>query len=297
MSYTYSPEYLKKNGSLKKNYLKKASQWRKLNPLNPLNPSINTTAIQPSRLDELLEDIPYPSYQHMNLDIVNIFAEYLIGDKTNDTMNSLTECESFRNFCVMNKRLCFLDLDFRREYNIPAKIDKCRLMRKTTDLELKFTNSPTNNWLPMNKPVKYNYQQKTDVFVFIRSNYSKYISNYGDKMIFKTKPIIDTINKYNQSRYKLYGVELKLCLDTELSGYNTLFDNRYVEKYSDDINSDSEYIYVYSYIDLIQIFKNIPVFFDTFIIDLRTNYCKSTSYNECENIEKNIQYFIKTLLY
>ena len=295
MSYTYPPEYLTKNRSLKKNYLKKASQWRKLNPLNPLNPSINTTTIQPSRLDELLEDVPYPSYQHMNPDIVNIFAEYLIGDKTNDTMNSFTECESFRNFCVMNKRLCFLDLDFRREYNIPAKIDKCKLMRETTDLELKFMNSPTNNWLPMNKPVKYNYQQKTDVFVFIRSNYSKYISNYGDKMIFKTKPIIDSINKYNQSRYKLYGIELKLSLNTELLGYNTLFNNRYVEKYSDDINS--EYIYVYSYIDLIQIFKKLPVFFDTFIVDLRTNYCKSTSYNECENIEKNIQYFIKTLLY
>ena len=124
--YNYPPQYLTKKGKLKKNYLKKAAKWRKEFPPKFLKESTLheqiTSKYKP--LEKLLDNIAYPSYQHLNDDIINTFAEYILGNACliNMNMNSVEECELFRGFCVMNKRLCFLNKEFRKKYNI---VERC----------------------------------------------------------------------------------------------------------------------------------------------------------------------------
>ena len=228
--------------------------------------------IYPSRLDELLKDIPYPSYQHMNPDIVNVFVEYLIGGKTNKTMNSMEACEIFRCFCVMNKRLCFMDKEFRKQYNIKEKIEKCKLMSKTEDIALSFSTCPIYESLPSNKRITDS--QKKHFFSFITENYSSHVIENGDSLNYDIRSLITTyldLVKYGPLDFDVNIANI--CVSEHISKY------------------------ICSFLDLIKCFKSSDKFFIIFITELRTNYCKSRSYDKCGKIEEDIQYFIKTLLY
>jgi len=265
--WNYPPEYLKKDGKLKKNCLKKAAEWRKNHPPKFLQEStFNKQMTSRTKLqDEILESIPYPSYQHMNQDIINIFTEMCIGNVTNDGMNTVEECELFRAFCIMNKRLCLLDKEFRKNNNIKEKIEKCKLIYKTEIISKQFKIMPTNDWLPFNKVVSYN--QKKDVINYIKSNYGSFIPhNYMTESpyIIETTHLINTIE--------------------------SLKDNILVKESLKECD-------VYSFIDLIKFFKEFHVIYHDFIITLRKNYCKKLGYYENINIELNIQYFINTLMY
>lgn len=304
MKWNYPPEYLKKDGTLKKNCLKKAVQWRKESPPKFLPETTFNEQIT-SRLttnDELLETIPYPSYQHMNQDIIDIFAKILIGDISNNGMNSIEECEMFRGFCIMNKRLCFLDKEFRKKYNIKEKIDKCKLIYETEKISKKFKISPTNGWLPFNKPMKYNYDQNyMELFKFFESKYSTYfnynnsfydIQKYRYKKI-NIHPLIETVQDFNG---KILKENIKLCTDTELSGYNIFYDTDEVNSQDGRVKNPYENIFIYRFIDLIKVFKQYPLLYDDFILNLRRNYCKNSGYFSTEEIEFNIRYFIEILL-
>ena len=293
--WNYPLEYLKKDGKLKKNCLKKAIEWRKNHPPKFLpDNSFNKEQIieNNKRLNDLLENVPYPSYQHMNRDIIDIFAKILIVDPSNNHMNSIEECELFRYFCIMNKRLCFLDKDFRKKYNIKNKIEKCKLIYETEKIVLEFKKSPTRNWLPFNKPMLYNYQQNRELFSFIKENYSSYATEYGERLLFKTQILINTIKEYHKVKFKHNDKELELCFDTELSGFN-LMENQIII----GTNIFRNTIYIYNYIHLIKAFKMLPEFYEKFIVDLRKNLCESQYYWENEDIEKKIKCFIRTLLY
>jgi len=304
MKWNYPPEYLKKDGTLKKNCLKKAAQWRKEFPPKFLQESTLNQQIT-SRFkssEELLKNIPYPSYQHMNIDIIEIFYKILIGDVSNNGMNSIDECEMFRGFCIMNKRLCLLDKEFRKKYNIKEKIDKCKMISETEKISKKFKISPTKDWLPFNKPVIYNYDQKMEIFYFLKSKYSTYFNyNNGFNGIQKYRykkinihPLIETVQDFNG---KILKENVKLCTDTELSGYNIFYGADEVNSQDGRVKNSSKNIYVYRFIDLIKVFKQYTFLYEEFIINLRKNYCKNSKYDDIENIELNIRYFIHTLLY
>ena len=143
----YPSEYLRKDGKSKKNYRKNAIEWRKNHPNKREVALIETN----NRLDLLLKDVSYPSYQHMNHDIIMLFANILIGTDVNKSMNTMEECELFRGFCIMNKRLCFLNKEFRDKYDIIYRILKYKEIRKTEENINQFIDSPTKDWLPVNK--------------------------------------------------------------------------------------------------------------------------------------------------
>ena len=302
--WNYPPEYLKKDGKLKKNCLKKAAEWRKNFPPKFLPETTFDEQItsRNKHTDELLKSIPYPSYQHMNYDIIEILAEILIGNISNDGMNTIEECEMFRGFCIMNKRLCLLDEKFRKKYNIKEKIYKCRMIYETEKKSRMFKKSPTKDWLPFNKPMQYNYHQNhMELFKFLESKYStyfNYLRNYHyldncDYNIINIKPLVKTIQDFNG---KILKDNVKLCTDTELSGYNIFYDTDEVNSNDGRVKNSSENVFIYRFVDLIKVFKQYPFVYDDFIINLRKNYCKNSGYFYTEEIEFNIRYFIEMLL-
>jgi hypothetical protein len=302
MKWNYPPEYLKKDGKLKKNYLKRASYYRTIHPpkfqaeqVYKENIEIKTNIVIKSDIEELLNQVPYPSYQHMPSDIIIYIANIIIKGNTCDIMNSFEECEMFRCFCIMNKRLCLLNKTFRKTYCIKEKIEKCKLMKKTTLLSTTFERIPTRDYLPMNKPVRFNYQQRSNIYGFIRLYYSLYASRYGDRLIFNTTPLIKTLNDYNNIKIKYNEREYTLCIITEeMAASNARMQEDGIINVSNGLKNT---INIYTFIDLIETFVKIPLFFQTFIIDLRKKYFKSGSYNDSKNIENNIRYFINTLMY
>lgn len=301
--WNYPPEYLKKDGKLKKNCLKKAAEWRKKYPPKFLPETTFDEQIKSKnkKFDELLKSIPYPSYQHMNNDIIETFAEFLIGDISNNGMNSIEECDMFRAFCIMNKRLCLLNETFRKKYNIREKIYKCQMIYETEKSSNIFKKCPTNNWLPFNKAVTYNYNQNMELFHFLKSKYSIYFYYSKTSSDFKNCNYkIININPLVKTIIELNGKELekntKLCTDTELSGYNILFSNDEVRSGDLKVRNSSENIYIYRYMDLIKCFKKYPSLYEEFIVNLRRNYCKVHDYKVTKDIEYNIRYFIQTLL-
>lgn len=301
--WNYPPEYLTKDGKLKKNYLKRASYYRTIHPpkfqaeqVYKEHLEIKTDIEIKSDIEELLNRVAYPSYQHMPSDIIIYIANIIIKGNTCDIMNSFEECEMFRCFCIMNKRLCLLNKTFRKTYCIKEKIEKCKLMKKTLRLSTRFERIPTCDMLPINKPVRFNYEQKSNVYGFIRLYYSLYALRFasrdGDRLIFNTLPIIKTLNDYNNVKIKSNEEEYTLCIITKEMASTTRMQEEGTLTYSIENT-----VNIYTFLDLIKTFVKIPLFFQTFIIDLRKNYFKSGSYNDSKNIEKNIRYFINTLMY
>tara|TARA_B100000131_G_C17933221_1_gene539224 strand:+ start:11 stop:619 length:609 start_codon:yes stop_codon:yes gene_type:complete len=202
----------------------------------------------------------------------------------------------------MNKRLCLLDEEFRKKYNIKEKIEKCKLIYGTEKISKKFKIAPTKDWLPFNKPVTYHYDQKMEIFYFLKSKYTTYfnynnsfydIQKYRYKKI-NIHPLIETLEDLNG---KILKENVKLCTDTELSGYNIFYGTDEVNSHDGRVKNSSENIFIYRFIDLIKVFKQYTFLYEEFIINLRKNYCKNSKYDDIENIELNIRYFIHTLLY
>jgi len=301
MKWNYPPEYLTKDGKLKKNYLKRASLYRTIHPpkfqaeqVYKEHLEIKTDIEIKSDIEELLNRVAYPSYQHMPSDIIIYIANIIIKGNTCDIMNSFEECEMFRCFCIMNKRLCLLNKTFRKTYCIKEKIEKCKLMKKTIQLSTRFERIHTCDMLPINKPVRFNYEQKSNVYGFIRLYYSLYALRFAsrDRLIFNTFPIIKTLNDYNNVKIKSNEHEYTLCIITkEMASTTRMQEDGTLS------NSLENTVNIYTFLDLIKTFVKIPLFFQTFIIDLRKNYFKSGSYNDSKKIEKNIRYFINTLIY
>jgi hypothetical protein len=277
--WNYPPEYLKKDGKLKKNCLKKAAEWRKNYPPKFLaETTFNEQMTSRNKhLDDLLELIPYPSYQHMNQDIIDLLAEILIGDISNNGMNSIEECEMFRGFCIMNKRLCLLDEKFRKKYNIKEKIHKCKLIYETDKIFKKSKRTTS-------KKIQSAFYYNKSIFEFITS--TTFISSVNDEnLVIETSPLIATINCLNN--YILNKQNIKIVIHNEYIGYNVLFTHK-----------ESYYTFnVYSFSDLIKLFKRLPLIYDYFMISLRKNYCKNSNYQENKNIELNIRYFMYALMY
>ena len=301
MKWNYPPEYLKKDGKLKKNCLKKAYEYRMLHPpkfqgeqVYNENIEIKTEIEIKTDIEESFEQLSYPSYQHMPYDIIIHIANTIIKGNTCDYMNSFEECEMFRCFCIMNKRLCLLNKTFRKTYCIKEKIEKCKLMKKTRQCSREFKRIATHKLKSLYKTVHYNYQLRVNVYIFIKMYYSSYASKYGDRLMFNTLPLINTLNDYNNVKIKSKCDEYTLCIITE----ELAASNRDMQAAGRLIVSNGlkNTIPIHSYIQLIEAFVKSPIFFETFIIDLRKNYYKSRSYNDCEKIEKDIQYFIKTLI-
>ena len=305
MKWNYPPEYLKKDGKLKRNYLKRASYYRIMNPpkfeaeqVYKENLKIKTNIEIKSDIEELLNQVSYPSYQHMPSDIIIYIANIIIKGNTSDFMNSFEECEMFRCFCIMNKRLCLLNKTFRKTYCIKEKIEKCKLMRKTIRLSTTFERTPTRDLLPINKSIRLNYQQQRNIYGFIKIHYSSYASRYGDRLIFNPLPVIKTLNDYNNVKIKSNEHEYTLCIITEEveASNGRLWTEGKLNRVKLPISLENT-IYIYSFIHLIETFVKIPLFFQEFMNDLRKNYYKSMSYNDSKNIEKDIRYFIKTLMF
>jgi hypothetical protein len=174
-------------------------------------------------------------------------------------------------------------------------------MKKTIHLSATFERTPTCDFLPINKAVRLNYQQQRNIYEFIKLHYESYASRYGDILIFNKVPIIKTLSDYNNVKIKYNEHEYTLCIITEeVEASNQRLwrayklDRAKIDRAKIGLETT---IYIYSFIHLIEVFVKIPLFFQAFIIDLRKNYFKSGSYNDNKNIEKNIIYFIKTLLY
>ena len=301
MKWNYPPEYLKKDGKLKKNCLKKAYEYRMLHPpkfqgeqVYNENIEIKTEIEIKTDIEESFEQLSYPSYQHMPYDIIIHIANTIIKGNTCDYMNSFEECEMFRCFCIMNKRLCLLNKTFRKTYCIKEKIEKCKSMKKTIQASSVFKRMATRNGLPVNKEFHFNYQKKVNVYTFIKTYYSSYASRYGDRLMFNTLPIIKTLNDYNNVKIKSKHNEYTLCIITE----ELAASNQDMQAAGQLIVSNGlkNTIPIHSYIQLIETFAKYPVFFETFIIDLRKNYYERRTYYDCKLTEKEIQYFIKTLI-
>jgi hypothetical protein len=237
-------------------------------------------------LGELSELIPYPSYQHMNYDIIDLLAQVLIGDVSNNGINTIEECEMFRSFCIMNKRLCLLDKKFRKKYNIKEKIHKCQLIYITEKIFKKSKRTKSKN-------IDSTFYYNKSIFEFITSTTfmrgNRYYKDLDSPYIVETGPLIETIkslNNYILNNYVLNEKNIKIVIHNKYVKYNSIFT--YDETYN--------MFNIYSFSDLIKIFKRIPLIYDYFMISLRKNYCKNSNYQENKNIELNIRYFIYALM-
>lgn len=94
----------------------------------------------------------------------------------------------------MNKRFCLLNKEFRKEYNIKMRINKCNLIYRTEKIINHFIDSPTNNWLPFNKNMYNIYIQ----YEYSYHSYLRMIQNEelcNEKFRLSVKPIIKTIEE------------------------------------------------------------------------------------------------------
>ena len=138
------------------------------------------------------------SYRDLNYDIIHNLATLIIGNKdVEKSLYSIEDCELFKGFCILNKRLCFLNKEFRKEYNISIRIIKCNLIYETNNHVDDFINSPTNNWLPFNKTYFNKYNQNIHTY----HRYLRNIHNY-EGIIWHIKPIIKTIED-NEDKFHI----------------------------------------------------------------------------------------------
>ena len=81
-------------------------------------------------------------------------------------------------------------------------------------------------------------------------------------------PLIETVQDFNE---KILRDNIKLCTDTELSGYNIFYDTDEVNSPDGRVKNPSENILFYRFIDLIKVFKKYTFLYEEFIINLRKN--------------------------
>lgn len=133
--YEYPPEYLKKDGTLKKAYKKKAAQYRKTHSQTRTRSKSRSPdkveQTQNSNIAKFINDLrefespDNSSVEDIGLydmppDIDNKLLDELVFQGDTDRRMNIERCRRLREFCTLYPRTCAFDEDFKKKYVEPC---------------------------------------------------------------------------------------------------------------------------------------------------------------------------------
>lgn len=133
--YEYPPEYLKKDGTLKKAYKKKAAQYRKTHSQTRTRSKSRSPdkveQTQNSNIAKFINDLrEFESPDNSSVEDIGLYdmppefdnkmLDELVFQGDTDRRMNIERCRKLRDFCTLYPRTCALDEKFKRKYVEPC---------------------------------------------------------------------------------------------------------------------------------------------------------------------------------